>query len=125
MPLERWLVRPGITAAGGGLRGYVVAHGRASDDATNRAEIQSRSPLTSPLGDGLLVDQLLLEKFNDADAKFAVDHLGVNWNAQAAASAASYMKLGGFSCQSMIDQLIFEKFTTDQATYGASTTGLC
>lgn len=71
-----------------------------------------------------LIDQLEFEKYSTADARFAVNHITVNWNEQAAKSATSYLDFGSFSRQGLIDQLEFEGFTTQQATYGVNTTGL-
>jgi len=56
-----------------------------------------------------------------------VDSLNVDWDAQAVKSAASYLKLTGFSCQGLIDQLSSqhgEKFTVAQARHGATQAGL-
>ena len=53
----------------------------------------------------------MFEKYSAADARFAVNHITVNWNEQAAKSAASYLDYGSFSRQSLIDQLEFEGFT--------------
>jgi 3-oxoacyl-ACP reductase-like protein len=71
-----------------------------------------------------LVSQLKFEKFSQADAEWAADHSGADWNAQAVDSAKSYMDMGGFSRGSLIDQLQFEKFTYAQASYAASKVGL-
>lgn len=43
--------------------------------------------LTSKAGDG----------FSTADATWAVDHVKVDWNAEAVEAAKSYMEMGGFS----------------------------
>ena len=43
---------------------------------------------------------------------------------QAAASAESYLEMSGFSRQGLIDQLVFEGFTQQQAEYGVSEVGL-
>jgi hypothetical protein len=51
----------------------------------------------------------------------------VDWNSEAAESAQSYVDFSGFSCQGLIAQLsseFGEQFTTGQATYGASATGI-
>ena len=64
------------------------------------------------------------EGFPDADAIYGVDALNVDWNAQAAQKAASYLKYSSFSRSGLIDQLLFEGFTPEQAEYGVSTTGL-
>ena len=62
-----------------------------------------------------------------ADATWAADHAGADWDAQAVLAAKSYMQLGGFSRQSLIDQLDSPyggKFTLAQATYAANQVGL-
>ncbi|MBM7481016.1 Ltp family lipoprotein [Oerskovia jenensis] len=72
--------------------------------------------------------QLAFEGFSPADAEFGIARLeaegGVDWNAQAAASAASYLAYTSFSRSGLIDQLVYEGFTVEQATYGVSTVGL-
>lgn len=78
-----------------------------------------------------LIDQLSSEygeRFSVTDATVAVDNLDVDWNAQAARSAAAYLQMSGFSCQGLIDQLSSshgDKFTVSQATYGAKQAGIC
>ncbi len=72
-----------------------------------------------------LIDQLEYEKFSTADATWAVDHSGANWDAQAVEKAKSYMEsVGGFSRGSLIDQLLYDKFTQAQAVYAADQVGL-
>ncbi len=67
-------------------------------------------------------------KFSVADATWAVDHSGADWDAQAVLSAKSYMSDGsGFSRAGLIGQLTSqygEKFTLAQATYAANQVGL-
>ncbi|MBO3102277.1 Ltp family lipoprotein [Cellulomonas sp. zg-ZUI168] len=77
--------------------------------------------LTSEYGEG----------FPAADAEFAVARLeaegGVDWNAEAAEAAKSYLELTSFSRQGLLDQLTSEygeQFTPEQAEYGVSQTGL-
>ena len=48
----------------------------------------------------------------------------VDWNAQAAKKAKSYLEYASFSRSGLVDQLLFEGCTPEQAEYGASTTGL-
>jgi hypothetical protein len=43
------------------------------------------------------------EQFPVEDATVAVDSLIVDWNAEAAESAQSYLDMSGFSCQGLID----------------------
>lgn len=63
-----------------------------------------------------------------ADATFAVDSLHVDWNAQAALSAKSYLNMTSFSCSGLIQQLSSsagEQFTMAQSQYGARAAGIC
>ncbi|QZN87584.1 Ltp family lipoprotein [Cellulomonas sp. C5510] len=75
-----------------------------------------------------LIGQLEFEGYVTADAEFAIARLeaegGVDWNAQAAAKAADYLSYTAFSRQGLVDQLLYEGFTAEQAEYGVSTTGL-
>ena len=60
-------------------------------------------------------------------AKFAVTHIKVNWDQQAAEAAKGYMQQGGFSYNSMVQQLhspYGNDFTYRQAVYGAKAVGL-
>ena len=50
-----------------------------------------------------------------------MDNLSVDWNQQAVLKAQEYLSFTSFSLQSLIDQLIFEGFTAEQATHGANT----
>ena len=71
-----------------------------------------------------LIDQLKFEGFSTKDATYAVNHITVNWNKQAAKKAKEYLKYQSFSRSGLIDQLVFEGFTQSQATYGVNKTGL-
>jgi hypothetical protein len=73
---------------------------------------------------GELSFELPYKAFTTADATYGVDALTVDWNEQAAKSAASYLDFMAFSRSGLIDQLVFEGFTQAQAEYGVSTTGL-
>lgn len=53
-----------------------------------------------------------------------MDRVAVDWNQQAAKSAANYLDFTPFSRAGLVDQLIFEGFTPAQAEYGVSQTGL-
>ncbi len=67
------------------------------------------------------------EGFSKSLALFAVNHVKVNWDQQAAESAKGYMKMGGFSYSSLVQQLdssAGEGFTYAQAVYGAKAAGL-
>ena len=65
------------------------------------------------------------QRFADAEeAASAVEGLEVDWTAEAAESAASYLKHTSMSRSELIDQLVFEGFTTSQAEAGVSAAGL-
>lgn len=100
-----------------------VAQQNAIQSANDYLDFQAFSRLG-------LIDQLSSkygEGFSKADATFAVDHIKVNWNEQAARSAKQYLKMGSFSHNGLVDQLSSrhgEQFTRAQAEYGVSKTGL-
>ena len=78
-----------------------------------------------------MIDQLSSEygdQFSVADATYAADHCGADWNDQAAGAAQDYLDTGmHFSRQGMIDQLTSaygNQFTRSQAEYGATAVGL-
>jgi hypothetical protein len=67
------------------------------------------------------------EGFSVKDATFAVDHITVDWNAQAAAKAKEYLSMQHFSRKGLIHQLesaYGEQFTHAQAVYGVTKAGL-
>lgn len=85
---------------------------------------QAKSYLSiMPFSRSGLIDQLEFEGYSTADATFAVDNCGANWNEQAALKAQSYLDIMSFSRQGLIDQLIFEGFTATEAEYGVSAVG--
>lgn len=73
--------------------------------------------LTSEYGEG----------FPKKDAFFAVNHVKVDWKAEAVESAKSYLDTGSFSRQGLIDQLTSEygeQFTMQEAVYAVNKVGL-
>ena len=112
------------TSAPAAPAGPTVSQQQALDSA------QSYLALGSGFSRQGLIDQLDSPyggKFSVADATWAADHAGADWDAQAVLAAKSYMKLGGFSRASLIDQLDSPyggKFTLAQATYAANQVGL-
>lgn len=64
-----------------------------------------------------LIEQLEHEGFTNAEATYAADNCGADWNEQAAKSAQSYLDFSSFSRDGLIDQLQYEGFTYDQAVY--------
>lgn len=77
-----------------------------------------------------LIDQLSSEYgsgYSVADAAWAADNIGADWNEQAVRSAEAYLELTAFSRQALIEQLSSEhgsKYTLEQATHAVSTLGL-
>ena len=67
-----------------------------------------------------LVEQLKYEHFSSSDARWAVAHVRVSWNAQAVKKAKSYLRISSFSRQGLIEQLEYDGFTHSQAAYGVS-----
>lgn len=69
------------------------------------------------------------EGFSASLARFAVDHVKVNWDHQAVLSARGYMSMQpGWSCASLVQQLSSsygEGFTLSQAQYAARVVGVC
>jgi hypothetical protein len=70
-----------------------------------------------------LIEQLVFEDYAPADARWAVNNVGADWNAQAAQSAQEYLNSQPFSRVGLIEQLEFDGFTPAQARYGVSQTG--
>lgn len=67
-----------------------------------------------------LVDQLEYEGYNSNMAKWAVDHLKVNWNEQAYQEAKSYLRSSNFSYNGLMRQLTSTSgsgFTQSEAEY--------
>ena len=64
------------------------------------------------------------EGFSTEDATWAVDRVTVDWNEQAAEKAKDYLEFTSFSRSGLVEQLIFEGFTPEQAEFGVSKTGL-
>lgn len=70
-----------------------------------------------------LIEQLEFEKYSNADAVYAADKCGADWNEQAVKSAKNYLDLTAFSRNSLIEQLEFDGFTNEEAVYGAKMNG--
>ena len=93
------------------------------------ASAQSYVAMTAFSRDGL-VDQLMFEGFTREQATYGADRaLGGGassggggtsggWESQAIRQAEEYLSFTAFSKQGLIDQLVFEGFTREQATYG-------
>ncbi len=73
--------------------------------------------LSSDAGDGYAL----------ADARFAANHVDVDWNEQAAKAAKNYLDLTPFSRDGLIQQLTSDAgdgYTRKQAEYGVTQAGL-
>lgn len=69
--------------------------------------------LSSPTGEG----------FSQAEAQYAVDHVGADWNKEAVESARSYLEISPMSRSALIEQLSSsagEGFTYEQAVYAVN-----
>ena len=63
------------------------------------------------------------EGYSTEDATFAVENCGADWYEQTAKSAQSYLDVMSFSRSGLIEQLLYEGFTQQQAEYGVSAVG--
>ena len=97
---------------------------RSQENAVESAQSYLESGAFSKKG---LIEQLEYEDYSTKDAEFAVNHLEendlVDWNAEAAESAQSYLDSGSFSRKGLIEQLKYEGFTQKQAEYGVKQAG--
>ena len=71
-----------------------------------------------------IVAALESEGYSHDDAVYAADQLGVDWNRKAAEMAAQYLDTMDFTREDLVDQLIYEGFTREQAEAGATAAGL-
>lgn len=82
-------------------------------DTMHMSKQEIYDQLTSDAGD----------KFDDASAQYAVDHVKADWNKNALKAAESYQKDQNMSPEAIHDQLTSDagdKFTQDQADYAVS-----
>ena len=70
-----------------------------------------------------LKDQLMYEKFTEAEAEYAVSHVAADWKEQALRSAKGYLDYSAFSYAELVRQLEYEKFTAEESRYGADQCG--
>jgi hypothetical protein len=87
----------------------------SQQNASKRATSYLKNSAFSRSG---LIAQLEFEGFNNADATYGVDAIGVIWSEQAVKRAASYLKNSAFSRSGLIAQLEFEGFNNADAIYG-------
>ena len=72
-----------------------------------------------------LIKQLVLLGYSTQDATYAVDIQNIDWNALAVKHAKAYLALPGVTLThtELVNQLIFDSFTQDQANFGANGLG--
>ena len=75
---------------------------------------------TMPFSKQGLADQLEFESYSPDAARYAVDTVDADWNAQAVKSGEMYVEMMGFSPQGLIDQLTFDGYTQSEAEYAAA-----
>ena len=77
-----------------------------------------------PFSDLGLIHLLEDENYPHDAAVYAVDNCGADWNEQAVKKAKQYLSVMSFSHSGLVKQLMYEKFTREQAEYGVSQAGL-
>jgi Host cell surface-exposed lipoprotein len=115
--MKRFLAVAIIVLAALSLVGSAQASTPGQRNALRSAESYLRSSAFSKSG---LVGQLKYEGYSSSDARWAVAHVRVSWNAEAVESAKSYLRSSSFSRQGLIEQLEYEGFTHSQAVYGVN-----
>lgn len=70
-----------------------------------------------------LIDQLEYEGYTNAEATYAADNCGADWNEQAVIEAKNYIDLMPFSYTGLVEQLEYDQYTRAQAEYGANNCG--
>lgn len=71
-----------------------------------------------------LVEVLESEGYSHEDAVYAADKLGIDWNAKAAEMAQQYVDTMEFAREDLVDQLVYEGFTREQAEAGVTAIGM-
>lgn len=71
-----------------------------------------------------LIEQLEYAGYTTAEATYAADNCGADWNEQAAKAARNYLSFMSFSRSGLITQLKYAGFTHEQAVYGVEKNGL-
>lgn len=121
------------------FEGFSIAEAEYAVDAVNadwfeQAALKAESYLEfSSFSRQGLIDQLLFEGFSDEEATYGVDQVGLGAGSgdgasgneggetlaqqNAVRSAESYLRFSAFSRQGLIDQLVFEDYSREDATY--------
>lgn len=77
----------------------------------------------APLSRAYLIEELVGLGFDQAEAEQAVDQAGVDWVDQARRRAAKYQEFTTLSGPEMVDQLVRDGFTPEQAQEAAGPQG--
>jgi hypothetical protein len=101
-----------------------------SSSTETTSQINARARAVSFLtwftfGRSELIKQLVLLGYSTQDATYAVDIQNIDWNALAVKHAKAYLALPGVTLThtELVNQLIFDSFTQDQANFGANGLG--
>ena len=70
-----------------------------------------------------LIEQLEYEGYTNAEATFAADNCGADWEEQALLKAEEYLNYSAFSYNGLIEQLEYEGFSEKEAEHGANNCG--
>lgn len=107
------------------LNGVVSISTQAQQEAARAPEeLESVKGELAAAEEALVAAEEALAASEAADATAAVDSLDVDYNEQAAKAAENYLEFTGFSRSGLIEQLVFEGYMQEQATYGVDQTGL-
>lgn len=114
---------PGESDAGGaaGSEGAPASETASQANAFMSAKLHMSE---MPYSYASLVSVLEGEGCSHEDAVYAADKLGVDWNAVAAEMAAQYLDTMEFTHEDLVDQLIYEGFSREQAEAGVTAAGL-
>jgi colicin import membrane protein len=115
--MKKFLAVTTVVLAALSLASSAQASTAGQRNALSSAQSYLRSGAFSKSG---LIKQLEFEDFSRSEARWAVAHVRVSWNAEAVQSAKSYLRSSSFSRQGLIEQLEFEGFTHSQAVYGVN-----
>ena len=70
-----------------------------------------------------LVDKLQQDGYSTADAEYAANNCGADWNKKAAEEAKALISSGTYTKEELIDKLMLKGYTFEQAASGAEANG--